>query len=361
VGGNSRDAFKVARVFGDGDVDGRFGLHGIVTVGFSANTVQASSVAIDRKGGIVVAGTVCSDLDTCQFAVARLLRDGKVDRSFGDNGKAQIAFPKPYGFDPSVALGSRGRIVVAGSACESDDIRDCDIAIAALRRDGTLDPRFGNGGKVVGHFPRPEACREGINGGTVQGMDIDSGGRVVVGGSCLGGGHAPVARFTANGDPDPSFGNDGTVDPYVGMARIRALVVDARDRIDVAGARHHGLAVARFERSGRLDRSFGRRGIATAKFTRFPNATVGAQSVVIDSLGRIVVGGFRFDGAAFARFKPNGDVSRRFGRDGAFVLRTEKKGLWNGTSVLAVDSRDRVIAAGADRFVVHFALIRLLG
>jgi hypothetical protein len=145
------------------------------------------------------------------------------------------------------------------------------------------------------------------------------------------------------------------------MARIGALVVDARDRIDVAGARHHGLAVARFEGSGRLDRSFGRRGVATARFVRHPNAKVGAQSVVIDSVGRILVGGFREDGAAFARFKPNGDVSRRFGRSGAFVLRGNKNGLWNGTSVLAVDSRDRVVAAGADRFAVHFALIRLLG
>jgi uncharacterized delta-60 repeat protein len=361
AGPNPSEEFKVARVLGDGDVDRQFGHRGVVKVGFGEDRAAATSVALNRKGGIVVAGTVCSDLDTCQFAVARLLRNGKVDRSFGDNGKAEIAFPKPYGFDPSVALESTGRIVVGGSACESDDIRDCDVAIAALRRDGRLDPRFGNGGKVVSHFPRPEACREGIDAGTVQGMDIDSRGRVVVGGSCLGGGHAPVARFTANGDPDPSFGNDGIVDPYVGMARIGALVVDARDRIDVAGARHHGLAVARFEGSGRLDRSFGRRGVATARFVRHPNAKVGAQSVVIDSVGRILVGGFREDGAAFARFKPNGDVSRRFGRGGAFVLRGNKNGLWNGTSVLAVDSRDRVVAAGADRFAVHFALIRLLG
>jgi uncharacterized delta-60 repeat protein len=363
AGGRGDDAFKVARLLGDGRVDHRFGQNGIVSVGFGADSANATSVAVDRKGGTVVAGTVCSDPDTCHFAVARLLRDGRINEGFGGAGTVEIDFPRPFGADPQVAFGPRGRVVVAGSDCQGRRRGACDIAVASLRRDGTLDPQFGNGGKVVSDFAPVRRCEGAYRPGSVSGMDLDSRGRIVVGGSCSRGGNASVARFTRTGNRDRSFGEGGIVDRDVDITRIRALIVDRRDRIDVAGTRRQGFAVARFGREGKLDRSFGRHGTATARFADDPKPwNIGVQSIAVDSVGRIVVGGFRPSGPGLARFKPNGRVDRRFADGGTVVLKGRNKDLlWNGSGNVAVDARDRVVGAGAGPRAAHFAVYRLLG
>jgi uncharacterized delta-60 repeat protein len=354
------DAFIIARLFSHGNVDNRFGHHGVVTLRFGAYWARATSVAIGRKGGIVVAGTVCSDADpqtgtpqSCHFGVTRLQRNGDIDRDFGNDGIVEIDFPKAFDYARSVALGAGGRIVLAGSGCDAN-VQDCDIALAALRRDGSLDPRFGDGGKVVSSIARPgDRCRTGrspIQTGSVYGMALDSRDRIVVGAQCKRRGRAVLTRFKRNGERDRSFGTGGIVDRKLGIVRTTALVIDSRDRIDVAGRRGKGVAVARIRSTGRLDRSFGKDG--TAKISAFDEHRVDLSSVAIDSHGRIVVGGPHIGGFAFARFKRNGHVDRGFGRRGRVIVALR------GGGTIAVDRRDRIIGSGNQRYL---ALVRLLG
>src|SRR5215217_6267119 len=93
VGGHG--VFKVTRALPDGHIDPDFGSRGVVTVRFGSNEAHPTSVAITRFGGIIVAGTVCSDSRTCHFGVARLHASGDLNPNFGDGGTTEINFPKP--------------------------------------------------------------------------------------------------------------------------------------------------------------------------------------------------------------------------------------------------------------------------
>jgi uncharacterized delta-60 repeat protein len=368
VAGGNHGAFMITRTLPNGDTETDFGDGGVVTVRFGSDSADPTSVAIDRKGGIMVAGAVCSDFRTsCHVGLARLRPNGDLNRDFGDDGTVEISFPKPYVRDPSVAFGAGDRIVVAASNGDSYREVSWDIALAALRSDGSLDPGFGEGGKVIGSFVQArDDCK--LHTGSVSGMALDSRDRIVVAGECMREQRAAVARFRRSGEVDHSFGGDGVVDRKVGIFIVEALAVDKRNRIDVFGGRGHKYAVARLRTDGRLDRSFGRGGKAKGTWEpRTPNRVAGVRSGAIDSRGRIVVAGEHVGGFAFARFKPNGRADRRFGKRGRVIVEDPKKGFGlHFTGTAAVDARDRIIGSGVERRSrnsanSHLALVRLLG
>ena len=70
-------------------------------------------------------------------------KPGDLDRSFGDDGKVRMGFCGGYASPYSVAIDSRGRIVVGGQNTWSDG-----SCVDRYRSDGTLDPSFGSGGEV---------------------------------------------------------------------------------------------------------------------------------------------------------------------------------------------------------------------
>lgn len=360
VGGHG--VFKVARTLPDGQIDPDFGNRGVVTVHFGSNEAHPTSVAITRFGGIIVAGTVCSDFRTCHFGVARLHSHGDLNPNFGDGGTTEINFPEPYIRNTSMALGSGGRIVLAGSNAQYN-AHEWDIALAALRSNGSLDPRFGHGGKTVSSFAPPgDYCPRA---GLITAMALDSRDRIVVDGECMGNGRPGVARFKPSGKLDTSFSGNGVVNRDLGILRTEALAVDKRNRVDVVGSTGHFWVVSRLRTDGGLDRSFGKNGRAKAswgKSHRATHVTAGA----VDSHGRIVLGGSHSSGFAFVRFKPNGHLNRRFGRRGHVVVKDPSRNFHlDLTGAVAVAKRDRIIGVGTQRRVHHsgtdLALVRLLG
>jgi uncharacterized delta-60 repeat protein len=364
VGGHG--AFEITRTLPNGDIEKDFGDRGVVTVRFGSDAARPTSVAVDHKGGIVVAGSVCSDNPTCHIGVARLRPNGDLNRNFGGDGKVEINFPRPYVRGPSLALGTGGRIVIADSNADSYNSIEWDIALAALRRDGSLDPGFGEGGKVVSSFaPAGDHCSR--HRGFIEGMALDSRDRIVVAGYCLDGPRTAVARFERNGELDPSFSGDGVVNRDLGLFNVDALAIDKRDRVDVMGNRGHLCAVARLRTDGGLDRSFGRNGLAKRLWAkRSADRGVDLRSVAVDSRGRIVVGGSHSFGFAFARFKPNGHVDRRFGHRGRSVVKDPKRNFHlDLTGAAVIDTRDRIVGAGTERRAhhsgTHVALVRLHG
>jgi uncharacterized delta-60 repeat protein len=128
----------------DGSLDDSFGSSGRVL--FSADQITAlSTVAIDRRQRIVVAGSV-GDFDDSDIYVARLrASDGGFDTSFGGTGAVRYG-----GSDldraSAVAIQSDGRIVAAG-------IYGYNLfGVVRWLEDGTVDPRFGVGGRSTGSF-----------------------------------------------------------------------------------------------------------------------------------------------------------------------------------------------------------------
>jgi uncharacterized delta-60 repeat protein len=164
-------------------------------------------------------------------------------------GDQQLAIDTPSSLDlrrlsTGVAVGIANdvtvqpddRIVIAGRASLSSPRGDdfSDLLVARLLPDGQPDPSFGLGGQVV----------TDVGGQTNEAQNVvvlPDDGRILVSGSSLNPGssgvgidhHTDLARYLADGQPDPSFGTGGTLtlDGFVGAD----LVVQPDGRILLVG------------------------------------------------------------------------------------------------------------------------------
>src|SRR5207249_4246832 len=108
-----------------------------------------------------------------------------------------------------------------------------------------------------------------------------------------------LARFNKDGTLDVTFGNQGEVTTSfsVGTEGAMGVVVRSDGKIVAAGCSSSGnvFELARYNANGSLDTTFGTGGEVVTQISGF------AQSVAIDTNGRIVVTG----GGGLARFNPD--------------------------------------------------------
>jgi len=181
------DGIAVARFLAGGKADGSFGTGGVATAEFTAGTDGggdwAGGVAIQRNGRIVVAGDAGGPAEyTSSFGVARFLGDGSLDPSFRGDGTARTNFTKWDDSASDVAIQADGKIVAAGVAGFAWGSLPT-FALARYRVDGTLDPSFGDGGKLrtrVGGV-QPDQQLD-IVGSWASAVALQSDGRIVVAG-----------------------------------------------------------------------------------------------------------------------------------------------------------------------------------
>jgi uncharacterized delta-60 repeat protein len=125
-----------------------------------------------------------------------------------------------------------------------------------------------------------------------------------------------LVRYTTDGTLDPSFGSNGIVTTDMGGEdEPNAVALQPDGRIVVVGRREnrypdYAYAVARYDRDGKLDPSFGRGGVVTTDFDDYDSAT----SVAIQPDGKIVVGG-----NALVRYDSDGSLDPSFGNGGAIA------------------------------------------
>jgi uncharacterized delta-60 repeat protein len=221
-GGGDAD-FALARFKWNGNLDSSFGSGGKVTTDLGTNSDYANSVAIGGHGRIVVGG------GRRDFELARYNSDGTLDSSFGTGGEVTTGFGPNRSAIHSIAIDSRGRIVVAGVA-------GGDFALARYGPSGRLALSFSRDGRLTTHFAHAHA-----GAGSVS---IDSRRRIVA----VGGGNAKafaLVRYMGNGRLDRSFGGDGKVNLDSAGSNVWSGAIDSRDRIDVV-ASHSTLVLARF-------------------------------------------------------------------------------------------------------------------
>jgi uncharacterized delta-60 repeat protein len=149
------------------------------------------------------------------MAVLRLLPDGTIDTTFGTNGWAFVAFDQGGSlFDEANALcvDSTGRIVLAG---DFSNLQSNDWAVARLQQNGQIDPNFGSGGRVVLSFDlggynddrvKSVACLP--DGRILVGGSVDTGGYAYQVANDEGY-FAAAVMLKSNGTADPNFGTLG--------------------------------------------------------------------------------------------------------------------------------------------------------
>ncbi|WP_432190194.1 calcium-binding protein [Streptomyces sp. Tue6028] len=341
--GSSDGDFAVTRRNADGTPDTGFSGDGKVTTDINNGQYdEAHGVAVQPDGKIVVVGTSWRDFeDCCWFTVARYNADGSVDTSFGTNGRVLTDFAGPTEA-MDVALQPDGKIVAAGYSGGR-------AAVARYLTTGALDPGFGTGGMVTTD-PSPGSLEEG---GDARTLALQPDGKIVVGGE-VGTTRFDfvLIRYNANGTLDTGFSGDGIERTDFGdYESVEGLAVQSDGRILAAGGSSGRFALARYNGNGSLDTTFG-----TAGRVLTPGGG-GAQDVVLQSDGRIVVAGNNGPGGDFAvlRYGTDGSPDSGFGTGGRVT--TDFGGSDQARGV-ALQSDGKIVAAGQGGPDTDFALAR---
>lgn len=172
-----RGDFALARYNADGSLDGSFGVDGKVITAIGDS--RGNALVLQRDGKLVAGGiSFRGSTERSSFTLVRYHRDGSVDRGFGAEGVVLDDFPEGAPVGPrlhALSLQRDGSIIAAGEEAGADG-----FAIARYRPDGSLDRRFGFGGRVATSFTptNPRASVSSANAAL-----LEPSGKLTLGGS----------------------------------------------------------------------------------------------------------------------------------------------------------------------------------
>ncbi len=344
--------FALARYNPDGTLDPSFGGTGLVRAGFGFFSFeQAFCLLRQPDGKLVIGGWTGSGLPGGNdLALMRFLANGQPDSTFGSGGKVSTNLGGDDWALDLVRL-SDGKLLVAG---RTGPLGNHSFLVARYLSNGTLDTAFGTGGKVVTNFPGRDNA--------INKIAVLPDGKILAIGfsiqNTLGGtSKIALARYTAMGKPDTTFGTGGKVLLTIGRNSGAAdLALLAGGKFLVAGAIDQpgstaGLdfALMRFLANGKLDPTFGTAGRITTPFT--PRADL-IEGLRVLRNGKILVAGevdatdFGGGDGAFglARYTANGQLDTTFGTGGKVITRLGTAGA--RATALAIQADGKALVTG---------------
>jgi uncharacterized delta-60 repeat protein len=276
----SQHDFALARYNVDGSLDPSFGGDGKVTTDFNGNsTDRARDLVLQADGKIVVIGDIYNS-NGGNIVLARYNSDGSLDTTFDGDGKVVDSIENSSA--SAVTLQSGNKIIVAGTAGNGSN---SDFVLIRYNSDGSLDPTFDGDGKALTNF--------GDNSSGVGALALQPDGKIVVVGSSAG--DFAVARYNTDGSLDPGFGQEGKVTTPIGSSYDygNALALQPDGRIVVAGSIHEEIfnadsSLVRYNTDGSLDLSFGQGGKVISPLS---NGTDEINALVQQYDGKLVVAG----------------------------------------------------------------------
>jgi len=330
------------------------------TEAFAPGKNEEAKAILILPDGRTVAGGEGNAGGYAQHGVMRFLANGSLDPTFGNGGKVSVDFGR-LSHVHSMALQPDGKIVIVGESYGGAN--ESRAAMARLNTDGSLDTTFGQNGLVQASFG------EATNGHAVV---IGADGQITIGGYLENSTATPasacfVARFSTSGRSDTSFGNGGVTLLDMGSDRssfCHALAVQPDGKTVIAGSSVRagvGLAVvARFTAAGQLDTGFDGDGVVGAQFEPSALSDSGASAVVLKADGKLVIGGHSDGKWGLARFTTTGALDASFGNGGRMAF-AFGRGVDDQIKSLAVQADGKILAAGysrdRDRYVLAVARI----
>ncbi len=355
-------SIALARYHANGSLDNSFGNGGKVftSVGGRSN---ASSIAIQADGRIIIAGFSGINSSVGSFVVVRYETTGALDTSFDGDGKVIVDMGN-FNFARDLVIQPDGKIVVVGGSgvANSDNYA---FAVARLNSDGSLDASFDGDGRVI-----TSLGSYSFTGAAAAALQTD--GKIIAAGhsgnSSLTADFALV-RYNADGSLDASFDGDGKVITAVSSSFDGAFAVAVQtDGKIVATGISQGtiITVVRYNINGSLDTSFDGDGIVLTPGIQGSNDFI--SSVVIQSNGKIIVAGTINANFALVRYNPNGSLDTSFGGDGIVTTNFDDPPGgsigYGGFSGLAIQPDGKIIAVGYLEFAfkfIYFAVARYIG
>lgn len=183
-------------------------------------------------------------------------------------------------------------VLVAGNTYfTSPPNPDRNATVVAFTTSGAIDTAYGNGSGW--HLSQPEG-----HAVTVRNITQESDGTATLGLACESGCGFGIARLTAGGDLDTTFGSDNDGSTFVNVAGTWTQdydMVPTSDGLYVVVGRSGttanstpNLAIARFDDEGAMDADFGTDGYT---ITTVPDGSVETMSATQAPTGNIIVAG----------------------------------------------------------------------
>lgn len=253
AGGTER-GLALARYHQDGSPVFGFGRSGHLVTPGGSNGAASLAVAIQPNGRILSAGYAHAFNGHWTGLLIGYRPNGEIDPTFGQEGYVEFHAPKPTEVGLSgLELLPDGKILVGGELGGR-------FLLARMLPDGRPDRSFGGGdGRVLVDVDGDPHCVCSLS----KGLALTSSGKPLMLGLTGGNEResSVLARFNPNGSLDRSFGEAGTVRTSRGeRLEPRGLTVQPDGRTTVVGYFNYRstgepqLAVLRYLPNGKLDR-----------------------------------------------------------------------------------------------------------
>jgi len=283
------DEIAVARLRRNGRLDRSFGDRGFASTGIG-ETAGATGMIVGPSGVIDVA-VQFKGMSRFAFAVVQLRKDGELDRNFGVDGLAQPFAGRGVSNLGGLAYSADGHLLVAAAA-ETEACgpfpatpEPCQFfqLVFGLDSDGQLDPSFGGDGVA-----EAEASFS-----TRMALAVAADGRIVAGALSLPGStqadglpYSYVSPFLADGSTDPTFGGGSD---YVGLRTVvSGVAVSENGQIYAGGAAEGMFTATALHPDGTIDETFGSYGSFTKQIGQ---VTGGTGSLLREANGELLVAG----------------------------------------------------------------------
>jgi uncharacterized delta-60 repeat protein len=340
--------FGLVRYLPNGTLDTTFGTDGVAALPALGVSSFGSALAVQPNGQIVWAGESTAPNGTGgAFAVVRYNANGAIDTTFGTDGVATTAFPDSGVQGPdSILVQPNGDILVGGEALLDSYHAPAEAAMARFTANGAIDTTFGTGGQVTN-----------LSEGNFSALGEDASGDIFV----LPGDveYSTTGQLDSVVTPEPiTASSQGGSEVFESSGQF---VIGSSDEI----AKHNiDVEVQLFSAGGTLAASTGPFNYSDT--TALDNLEDTAGAVAVQPNGQIVVAGaqYNFSTSVFglARVNTNGSLDSGFGTKGTVL--TTIQGDEGASAVLIQPNGDIVVVGYSEdnsTGVTDLALARYIG
>ena len=332
------------RLLGDGTPDPAFGTEGSVSV-MAGEVTEFKDMAVQEDGHIVLVGSTRNGSESGDLLLARVTPAGVLDETFGTGGIVLTSVSPGRDIGNAMLIGTDGDIMVCGATTDPNGV--LNGLVVRFNNDGSLDTDFsGDGYTVITAF-------SGID--DLEDVALLPDGTVVTCGKQgpLGTSKTMLVKLDPNGALVSTFGVGGVLVPALAGPRDAALgLVADGDRILVCGQSGEDFQttdayIARFHADGTPDPTFNGTGYSLVN----ASSNCALDGIILQADGRILGCGVTGPepltdpcDAMLCRLLPDGTPDESFGSGGT-VTTDLGPGCAHGYA-LALQSDGRILLAG---------------
>ncbi|MGE5423965.1 MAG: T9SS type A sorting domain-containing protein [Syntrophothermus sp.] len=282
--GTGNDNFLVIRLTPEGILDSTFGVNGITETSFTLGIDYAMCAAVQSDSKIVAAGTCYIDsIPRDEIGVVRYLPDGSPDSTFGMDGQVKIRIDSfDYNYCYDVLILSDNKILL--------HVLSYYETLIKLNPDGSVDSSFGlNGQKKL--------LYQNFRGYTALLLENDD---FLLAGECSSGDFS-ILKLHSDGNADTTFGTSGFSDIKFDSVHssINSLCLQDDGKIVAVGnviidlstmPYIYAYALARINQDGDPDPTFGQNGRVTTSFYGTDQSDYACSAVIFPDNKLLVTG-----------------------------------------------------------------------